>query len=384
MSNGLIIHGGAPTAVINASLYGVVKQAEDCSRIKKLYAAIGGSRGVLNRRFRDLKTVPQSELELLPFTPASAIGTSRDRLEPEDYAKIAEIIRQEDIRYVFFNGGNGSMDTCGKIYRACSEAGVEVQIIGIPKTMDNDIAVTDHAPGFGSAARYIAGTVSEVCRDVMSLPIHVCIIEAMGRNAGWLTAASALARDVGSGPDLIYVPELDFDEDRFLADVEGVYKTKTGVVVVVGESLHGRDGNPIVEPVFQTGRSVYYGDVSSHLANLVIRRLGIKARGEKPGLCGRASIEFQSETDRNEAILVGRAAVKAALDGHTGMMVGLERLEGPRYAVDTTLIPIEQVMLCEQTMNPEFISAEGNDVTEAFCNWCRPLLGGPLRRFAEI
>lgn len=384
MSNGLIIHGGAPTAVINASLYGVVKQAEKCPQIKKLYAAIGGSRGVLNRRFLDLKSVPQAELELLPFTPASVIGTSRDRLEPEDYAEMAEIIRQEDIRYVFFNGGNGSMDTCGKIYKACLDAGTEVQIIGIPKTMDNDIAVTDHAPGFGSAARYIAGTVSEVCRDVMSLPIHVCIIEAMGRNAGWLTASSALARDAGAGPDLIYVPELAFDEDRFLADVERVHRTKTGVVVVVGESLHGRDGKTIVEPVFQTGRSVYYGDVSSHLANLVIRRLGIKARGEKPGLCGRASIEFQSETDRNEAVLVGQAAVKAAIDGHTGVMVGLERVEGPRYSVQTTLIPIEQVMLREQVMPSEFISGAGNDVTEEFCSWCRPLLGGPLRRFAAI
>ena len=160
MANMLIVHGGAPTAVINASLYGAVKEAKKYGCIDKIYAAIGGSGAVIRQQFLDMKTVDEQRLELLPFTPASAIGTSRDHLEPEDYQAIARVIEKNDIKYVFFNGGNGSMDACGKVYSACRELGVDVQVVGIPKTIDNDIAVTDHAPGFGSAARYIAATVT--------------------------------------------------------------------------------------------------------------------------------------------------------------------------------------------------------------------------------
>ncbi len=385
LSNALIIHGGAPTAVINASLYGVVEEAKQHSQIHKVYAALGGSSGVLNRRFLDMKTVAQSKLDLLPFTPASAIGTSRDHLRPEDYAHMAQVIKENNIRYIFFNGGNGSMDTCGKVYQACRDIQNDVQVIGVPKTIDNDIAVTDHAPGFGSAARYIAATVSEVCQDVRALPIHVCILETMGRNAGWITAASALARDVGVGPDFIYLPEVPFEEERFLADVEKRHKDQKGIVVVVGEGLKNKEGSPIVPPIFKMDRAVYYGDVSSHLASLVIQKLGIKARGEKPGLCGRASISFQSDTDREEAILAGRTAVKAAIQGHSGVMVGFDRRQpGEPYAAKPILIPIQQVMLDERLVPREYINSAGNHVTEAFCDWCRPLIGGPLRRFASF
>lgn len=378
MANALIVHGGAPTAVINASLYGAVEEAKKHPQIDKIYAALGGSGGVLRRRFLDMKTVPQSKLDLLPFTPASAIGTSREHLTPEDYAQMAQIIKEQNIRFVFFNGGNGSMDTCGKVYQACRAIHADVQVVGIPKTIDNDIAITDHAPGFGSAARYIAATTSEVCQDVRALPIHVCVLETMGRNAGWITAASALARDTGFGPDLIYLPELPFEEEQFLADVERLHREQKGILVVVSEGLKAKTGEPIVEPIFQMDRAVYYGDVSSHLANLVIRKLGIKARGEKPGLCGRASIPHQSELDREEAILAGKTAVRAAMEGQNGVMVGLERLEQESYAIRPILIPIQQVMLEERLMPRTYINDAGNDVTEAFCHWCRPLLGRPL------
>ena len=214
-------------------------------------------------------------------TPASAIGTSRYELETSDYENMAEIIKRNNIKYVLFNGGNGSMDTCGKIYNALGNSGINV--VGIPKTIDNDISITDHAPGFGSAARYIAETVNEVAQDVKSLPIHVCVIEALGRNAGWITAASALARKKeGDAPHLIYLPERPFDEEKFLDDVKRLYDKLGGVVVVVSEGLKNKDGKPIVEPIFEVGRSVYYGDVSSHLSNLVIKRLGIKAKAKNP------------------------------------------------------------------------------------------------------
>lgn len=381
-ANALIVHGGAPTAVINASLYGAVREAKKHPEIGRVYAALGGTGAVMREEFLDMKTVPDERLELLPGTPASAIGTSRDHLEPEDYEAIARVIAKNDIRYVFFNGGNGSMDACGKTYEACRKLRVDVQVLGIPKTIDNDISVTDHAPGYGSAARYIAATVSEVSQDVRALPIHVCVIETMGRNAGWITAASALARDgFGSGPDLIYLPERPFQEEAFLKDVERLHREKGGVVVVVSEGLKKADGTPIVEPVFQVGRAVYYGDVSAHLANLVIKRLGVKARSEKPGLCGRASMAFQSSVDRDEAILAGEEAVKAAAAGKTGVMIGFERLPGSGYKTRVIHIPIEQVMLEERVMPDAFINSAGNDVTDAFVEWCRPLIGEPLRPF---
>lgn len=385
MANALIVHGGGPTAVINASLYGAVMEAKAHPEIEHFYAAIGGSAAVLREEFLDLLTVPQEELELLKQTPGSAIGTSRDPMEKDDYDRMAQVIAKYGIRYAFFTGGNGSMDTCGKAYEACVRAGLTVNMVGIPKTMDNDISVTDHAPGFASAARYIAETTAEISQDVRSLPIHVCIIEAMGRNAGWTTAASALARSGdGDGPDLIYLPELPFDEEQFLRDVKRLHEEKGGVVVVASEGLKNADGKPIVDPIFQVGRAVYYGDVGSHLANLVIRKLGIKARSEKPGLAGRASVAYQSSVDREEAILVGATAVKAALAGENGVMVGLKRVEGKEYKVETMLIPIEQVMLEERTMPKEFIHPNGHDVTDAFVEWCRPLLGEPIRKYVTF
>ncbi len=354
--------------------------------IDGICAASGGTGGLLREEFLDIRKIPADQLELLPFSPGSAIGTSRDVLEGPEYETIARIFKKHDFKYVFFNGGNGTMDACSKTYKACCEAGLgDVRLMGIPKTIDNDICVTDHAPGYGSAARYIAATVSEVSQDVKGLPIHVCVIEAMGRNTGWITAAGALAPDAnGAGADLIYVPERPFDEDEYLQAVKEQHDKKGGVVVVVSEGLKTKDGKPIVDPIFQVGRSVYYGDVSAHLANLVIRKLGIKARNEKPGLCGRASIAFQSSVDRKEAIIAGQTAVKAAVQGETGKMVGFNRLPGAEYKAETTLIPIEKVMLRERLMPDAYINAQGNGVTQEFLDWCRPLIGEPLPEFAHF
>lgn len=382
--NVLVVHGGGPTAVINASLYGVIEEAKR-QGIKKVYAAIGGSEGILKERFLDLLQYPEENLRLLLETPATAIGSSRYALEEEDYRAMAEIFKQYKIGYVLLNGGNGTMDTCGKIYEVCREAGISV--VGIPKTIDNDIAVTDHTPGYGSAARYLAATTAEVGVDVASLPIHVCIIEAMGRNAGWITAASALARKKPSdAPHLIYLPERPFCEEEFLEDVKRLYEEKGGVVVVASEGLKNREGLPIVPPVYQTERATYYGDVSAHLANLVIQKLGIKARSEKPGICGRASIAWQSPVDRDEAVLAGSQALKAAVKGESGVMVGFlrEETEDGSYKVRVRLIPISEVMLHERKLPDTYINARGNDVTEDFVRWCRPLIGPELRTFVDF
>lgn len=382
-ANVLIIHGGAPTAVINASLYGAVIEAKKYPEVDRIYGAIGGSKAILDEKFLDLKQVDEDRLKLLLQTPASAIGTSRFELKPEDYSLMIDIFKRNQIKYVLFNGGNGSMDTCGKICKACGDSGINV--VGIPKTIDNDISITDHAPGFGSAARYIAATVREVAQDVKSLPIHVCVIEAMGRNAGWIAAASALARKKpGDAPHLIYLPERPFDEDEFIEDVKKLHEKLGGVVVVASEGLKDKEGKPIVPPIFQVGRSLYYGDVSAHLANIIIKRLGIKARNEKPGLCGRASISFQSVVDRNEAVQAGEAAARAAIEGKTGVMVGFERIPGENYQCKTILIPIHEVMLHERVMPGSYISARGNDVTDEFVKWCKPLVGDGLGEFISF
>jgi 6-phosphofructokinase 1 len=383
--NLLIVHGGGPTAVINASLYGAITEAKKYPKLAHIYGAKNGTGGLLKEELIELNGIPDETLSLLLETPGSAIGTSRDQLEQEEYDRMAEILRKHNIRYVLFNGGNGTMDTCGKLYRTCCEKGYDVRVMGIPKTMDNDIAITDHSPGYGSAARYLAESVREVCQDVKSLPIHVVVIEASGRNAGWITAASAMAFDSdGAGPDLIYLPERPFDEEQYLADVSKLLETKSGIVVVASEGLKNKEGKPIVDPVFSVGRATYFGDVSAHLAHLVIKKLGYKARGEKPGLLGRASIHLQSPVDRDEAILAGRLACEAVLRGETGKMVAFRRVSTEPYVMEPFLVDIAEVMMYERTMPDEYINDAGNGVTEAFRAWCRPLLGAPMPRMISF
>lgn len=371
----LIIHGGGPTCVLNASTYGVIREAQKHpEKIDGVFGCMGGVGGLLNRNFRRLDSLAQEKLERLKYTPGTVIGSSRYPLAADDYARLADVLQEEGFGYVLMSGGNGTMDTCGRLHRACAPKGILAG--GVPKTIDNDISVTDHSPGFGSAARYIAGAVRAIGEDVKSLPIHVCIVEAMGRNAGWIAAASALARkDSGDAPHLIYLPERPFDEEAFLRDVKALHERQGGVVVVVSEGLKNRDGQPIVPPLFQTGRAVYYGDVSAYLAELVIRRLGVKARSEKPGLLGRAQTEMQSFVDRNEAVEAGAEAVRVLLDGQSGFMTGFKRVSTEPYRVRLIRIPLEDVTLAERTLPPEYIAPSGHDVTNAFLSCARPLLG---------
>lgn len=376
--NLLIVHGGGPTAVMNGSLYGAIKEAKKSEKIGHIYGANNGTGGFLKKDFLELENVPEEKLKLLLQTPGTAIGTSRDPIEQEHYEKMADILEEENIKYVLFNGGNGTMDTCGKLHKTCQKRGLDVKVMGIPKTTDNDIAVTDHSPGFGSAARYMAACTQELAADVRSLPIHVVVMEASGRNAGWITASSALAGEKGYAPDLIYLSERAFDEDKFIEDVKKLLEKKSGILVVASEGLTDKDGKPIVKPVFKTERATYFGDVSSHLANLVIQKLGYKARGEKPGLLGRASIFMQSQVDIEEAQLAGELACRAALEGESGKMVAFSRVSENPYEMKPFLVDIDEVMMYERKMPDEFINEEGNGVTQAFLDWCRPLIGEEL------
>ena len=383
MANLLIVHGGAPTAVMNASLYGVIEESRNSQKIDHVFGAIGGSEAVLKEQFLDLLAYPELETRRLLHTPASSIGTSRFALEEEHYARMAEVLKKNDIRYVLMNGGNGTMDTCGKLNRACKDAGISV--IGVPKTIDNDIAVTDHAPGYASAARFVAAAVSEIACDIEALPIHVSVIETMGRNAGWITAAAALARKgTGDAPHLIYLPERGFHMDWFLEDVERLHRQHGGVVVVCSEGLTNQDGGLLVRPIFTSGRSVYPSYVGMHLANMVTKELGIKSRYEKAGLCERTSIPWQSKTDREEAVAVGRAAVRAALDGKGGIMIGIERISSAPYEARLTEIPVGEVMMYERKIPDHWINDRGNDVTEEFLKWARPLVGDDFGDYLQF
>jgi 6-phosphofructokinase 1 len=381
MSNILIVHGGGPTTVLNSSLYGVIKEAIKHEDIQSVYGALGGTAGFLVEDFVDFKKEPDKKIELLKSTPGTAIGTSRTPLYEKEYNQMVQILLKHDIKYVIFNGGNGTMDACGNLAKVCVDH--DIKVIGIPKTIDNDLAMTDHSPGYGSMAKYMAISVAEAGQDVKSMPIHVSIIEAMGRNVGWITAAAALARrEKGEAPHMILLPEVPFDEEKFLAKVKKLHDELGGVVVVASEGLKYENGEPIVKPIFKTERATYFGDVGTHLAELVIKKLGIKARSEKPGILGRSSVTLQSNIDREEAIMAGEEAIKAALEGHTGKMVAFERKDNDGYSISTTLVPIEKVMMHEKTMPDKFIDKENYDVTEEFVEYCKPLIGEDAPEFA--
>ena len=273
-------------------------------------------------------------------------------------------------------GGDGSFKGA-----KCLSDEYGIPTIGIPGTIDNDLEYTDYTLGFDTAVNTCLDIINKL-RDTMTSHERISVVEVMGRNAGWLTASASLASDVGYGPDLIYLPECNFCEEAFLNDVKTLPEQKGGVVVVVSEGLHDEKSMPLVPSIFQTDRAIYYGDVGAHLANRVIQKLGIKARSEKPGICCRAASELKSPVDLQEAVLCGRHAVQLALEGVSGVMVTLERSEP--YQIHTGHVPIEHVMLTERQMPKSFINATENGVTEAFLDWCRPLIGNRPSRFLPI
>ena len=373
MSKLLIAHGGGPTCVINASLYGAVKEALASGKVDAVWGAIHGSAGILKEEFVDLGALGD-KLEQLKVSPASAIGTSRTPLYEPEYARMREVLLKHDVGYVLFTGGNGSMDTCGRLARACEDTNIIVG--GIPKTVDNDIGITDHAPGYASAARFAAITMKQIAADVASMPIHVCFVEFMGRNTGWITAAAALARtEEGDAPHIILLPEVPFNEEKFLADVKRVWEKGKGVVVAVSEGICYEDGTPVAPPIYKTDRATYFGDVSGELTRMVIEKLGIKARNEKGGILGRCCTTMASEVDVEEAIRLGALSARTVLSGKGGMMPGLKRISDEPYQCEEILIPVEQVMLHERLFPKEYIAENGIDVTDEFIRWAKPLVG---------
>ena len=382
--NILVAHGGGPTAVINCSLQGVVEAARSAGFDGSIYAARFGAEGILAGDLIDLTNVPAATIARLSHTPASAIGSCRRKLTDADYPTVLETLKRFDIGYFFYNGGNDSMDTCHKVNELAKKEGLDVRVIGIPKTMDNDLDLTDHCPGFGSAARYAALSSAELALDASALPIHVVVLELMGRNAGWVTAASALAGRLTGCPVLTYLPEVPVDEDRMLADVERTYARGKGLLVTVSEGLCGLDGKPLADTGIVDGFGhTVPGGTAQHITDQIIQKLGLKSRAEKPGLLGRASIPYQSSTDRAEAYAVGQYAVEAALKGESGYMVAINAVRTPAYRADLSLVPLAKVANVEKKFPLEWI-ADGNQIADAFFDYAMPLMGESFPEYALL
>ena len=380
---------GGPTAVINASAYGVIRTALDSDVITKVYGAAYGIQGVLNDELYDMGEEEDYELKLLLNTPSSELGSCRYKMadpdvDDSDYKKILEIFKKYDVRYFFYNGGNDSMDTCNKISRYMEKVGYECRVMGVPKTIDNDLFGTDHCPGFGSAAKFIATACMEIGKDTDVYNTDmVTIVEIMGRHAGWLTASAALATEYGNGcgPDLIYLPERTFDLDAFTEDVVKIMKQKRNVLVAVSEGLRYADGS-FVSEAKTSGIDGFghaqLGGLAVKLANYLKERLNLKkVRGIELSLLQRSSAHIASAVDIEEAFMVGKTAVEAAISGESGKMVALERDEtSGLYSCRTVLLSLNSVANYEKKVPLEWITEDGNYVTNDFINYVLPLIQG--------
>ena len=376
---------GGPSSVINASAYGVIKTALESEYITKVYGANHGIKGVLDDRLLIMDEEDPKELERLLYTPSSALGSCRYKIaDPDvddtDYKRILEIFQKYDVRYFFYNGGNDSMDTCNKISKYMAKVGYDCRVIGVPKTIDNDLFGTDHCPGFASAAKYIATSIMEVYRDCHVYDTGmITIIECMGRHAGWLTAAAELANLSGEGPDFVYVPEVDFDMDKFLADVTARYEKNKNCMVAVSEGIHYADGSFVSEAKTSATDGFGHaqlGGLAAHLAAVVKEKTGAKVRGIELSLLQRCAAHCASGTDIQESFASGKAAVEAALAGETDKMVGFVCTRENGYHCETKLFELSKVANFEQKLPLQWINAEHNGIKKEFVDYCLPLIQG--------
>lgn len=380
--NAVIGQSGGPTAVINQSLVGLLERALESPAIRTVLGARHGVKGILDEDFVDLGRLERSRFEAVANTPAAALGSVRKKPTREECSRILEVFAAHDVRYFFYIGGNDSAETAHIIEELAREARYEIRLFHVPKTIDNDLRVTDHCPGFGSAARFVAAAVMGDNLDNRSLPgIKVDVV--MGRHAGFLTAATALARvEEGDGPHLIYLPEVDFSLDRFAADVAEVHGRLGRCVVTVSEGIHGPGGALIVETRekdshgnVQLSGSGALGDL---LAGRIKEALGpqTRVRADTFGYLQRSFPGFASAVDAREARDVGREAMKAALAGDppTGSLA-IRRMPGPAYRVEYFVTPLDNVAKVTKRVDASFIGAAGNDVTAQFLDYVRPLAG---------
>lgn len=379
---------GGPTTVINASIAGGLLEALENESVTGVLCAHHGIKGVLDEDFFDISLEDKAELEALKHTPASAFGSVRYKLknpaeDDTDYRRILDVFKKYDVRYFFYNGGNDSMDTCDKISKYMQKSGYDVNVIGIPKTIDNDLCGTDHCPGYGSAAKYIANSIMEINRDASIYPSPlVVVVEIMGRNAGWLTAASKLASINGFGADLIYLPETPFSYEKFLSDVKTVVDAKKYCVVAVSEGIRFENGKYVGEDQSSTdvfGHSQLGGVCS--ILKAKAKSLGLKCKAVELNILQRCAAHCASDTDIEESFNAGRQAVKKAVNGETDKMIAFRRKPGETYEIEYVAEPLSSAANAEKQIPAEWITADGTNLTDDFVAYALPLIAGePNRR----
>lgn len=388
--NCIVAQSGGPTVAINASLAGVIDGVKKSNKFTRVYGAIHGIQGVLDNNFIDLSLMALSKFPLvntLELSPAMYLGSCRYKLpdfevDSKPYEIIFDRFEEYQVAAFFYIGGNDSMDTVDKLSKYAKKIGSDVKIVGIPKTIDNDLCHTDHTPGFGSAAKYVASTMLEIAHDTYIYQIpSVVIVEIMGRDAGWLTAASCLARnDYSPAPHLIYLPEIDFDEDQFIEDIKNVLKTSRCVIVAVSEGIHDKDGNYIsaTSAVADKFGHAQLSGTGKALESLVKDRMDIKVRSIELNVLQRCAAHISSRTDINESFALGQAAVKYAAEGMTAVMSTIKRVSNDPYQ---WIIEPENVSLIAnqaKTIPLEWITPEKNDVTPEMEAYLRPLIIGEV------
>ncbi|MDR1954031.1 MAG: 6-phosphofructokinase [Clostridiales Family XIII bacterium] len=385
--NMIIAQSGGPSSAINASIAGAIARAMASDKIDKVFGAINGMQGFLDRKIIDISDQMRTseDFELLIHTPAQALGSSRYKLPKdsvETYEQILAILKAYNIGYFFYNGGNDSMDTVSRLAAFFKERGEDIIAVGIPKTIDNDLVETDHTPGFGSAARYVAASIAEVYLDTIVYPIPaVTIVEVMGRNAGWLTAASALARKNGSAPHLIYLPEVAFKPDDFIKKVRSLLETEKHIVIAVSEGIRTEDGAYLAD----TGAAEdmfghkTLGGVATVLESMIKESIKIeklKTRAIQFSTLQRAAAHMASDTDLKESYECGYRAVEAALEGSTDVMITIQRTSDEPYLTYFAASPLAGIANKEKKIPLEWITKDGDDVTDEMVRYLKPLVRG--------
>jgi len=389
--NAIVAQSGGPTAVINSSACGVIQQAMKSGKIGHVFAAVNGILGILKEELFDVSAEKPATIAALKQTPAAAMGSCRYKLKSleqskADFDRVLDVFKAHNIHYFFYAGGNDSMDTADKVNKLAADAGYELICMGIPKTVDNDLAFTDHCPGYPSVAKYVATCAMEAGRDTEALyTTDTCtILEVMGRNAGWIAAATGLAhRCEEDAPHLVYMPEAAFSFEKFVNDVNEVLKRLGRVFIVAGEGLKDEKGGYVTADSGAFAKDsfghIQLGGVADMLKAVIEKEVKIKARVNKLGTNQRSAMHFASLTDVNEAYMCGQMAVKNALKGVNGKMVTLVREKGPKYKCTTGLAELKDVANGEKKVPKEYINDRGNHITKAMKDYLRPLIQGEAR-----
>ena len=389
--NLLVAQSGGPTAVINSSLCGIVEEATQHGQVKGIYGAVNGILGALHEDLVDLRQEDPSSIRSLRKTPSAALGSCRYKLSERDFNRLLDVLTAHGVGYFLCAGGNDSMDTAHKVYKMAAEKRLDLKVMGVPKTVDNDLPVTDHCPGYGSVARFnaIATRDSSLDTDAIYTSDTIKIIETMGRDTGWITASTSLAKETeDSGPHLIYLPERPFIEGKFLNDVKEVYDRLGRVVLAVCEGLKDENGRFVKASTKGIDTDNFghaqLGGVGDYLVNLISEKLKIKARYDKAGTIQRVSMQCASQVDIDEAYRVGQVALLKALEGESDKMVTLIRKRSDPYVSDTGLVGLDKIALKTRSVPDEFINKDANFITKEFIDYATPIIGGPLPEYARL